>query len=54
MEDLRGRIDWLYKKGIGEDDIRKEIFGEEGFICEATQQQFSSLNMIKSFLRKHG
>lgn len=54
LEELRGRIDWLYKKGLGADDIRKEIFGEEGFICNATQQQFSSLNMVKSFLKKYG
>lgn len=49
-----GRIDELYNKGVGVEQIRKEIFGEEGFICEATQQQFSSLNLVKSFLRKYG
>jgi ribonuclease/clavin/mitogillin len=53
LEEVGGRIDELYNKGVGADDIRKEIFGEEGFICEATQQQFSSLNFVKSFLRKH-
>lgn len=53
LEELGGRIDELYNKGMGDDDIRKEIFGDEGFICQATQQQFSSLNMVKSFLRKY-
>jgi len=53
LEELGGKIDVLYNKGMVPGDIRKEIFGEEGFICEATQQQFSSLNMVKSFLRKH-
>ncbi|MBN1375314.1 MAG: MBL fold metallo-hydrolase [Dehalococcoidia bacterium] len=53
LEELGGRIDGLYNKGMSYDEIRKEVFGEEGFICDATQQQFSSLSMVKSFLRKY-
>jgi ribonuclease/clavin/mitogillin len=53
LGDLGARIDGLYEKGMSADEIRKEVFGDEGIICEATQQQFSSLNMVKSFLRKY-
>ncbi len=51
LEDIGGRIETLYHSGMSPDDIRKELFGEEGFICEATQRQFSSLNLVKSFLK---
>jgi hypothetical protein len=54
LEELGGRIDELYNKGMSADQIRQEIFGEEGPICEFTQQQFSSLNLVRSFLKKHG
>lgn len=53
LEDLNRKIDELYVRGMTDDQIRQQIFGAEGIIAEATQQQFSSLNMVKSFLRKY-
>lgn len=50
LEEVRGKIEALHHSGMGSDDIRKKLFGEESFICEATQHQFSSLNFVKSFL----
>jgi ribonuclease/clavin/mitogillin len=52
--ELEEKIDKLYQKGMNADQIKKEIFPVDGIITEATQQQFSSLNMVKSFLRKYG
>jgi len=52
LEDVGGRIDDLSANGSSPDDIGKEVFGDEGMICEATQRQFSSFNFVKSFLRK--
>jgi endoribonuclease LACTB2 len=54
LKETGKRIEDLYLSGMKAGDIRKEVFGDEAFICEATQQQFSSLNMVKSFLRKYG
>jgi ribonuclease/clavin/mitogillin len=54
LDDLGSRIDTLYNKGMEPERIRDEIFGEESPLAEFTQQQFSSLNMIRSFLRKYG
>jgi hypothetical protein len=52
LEDLGSRIEGLCDKGLGIEQIRREVFSEEGLIAEMTQQQFSSLNMVKSFLKK--
>jgi len=53
LEELGGKIVKLYQTGMTADRIRDQIFGAENIIAEATQQQFSSLNMVKSFLRKY-
>jgi glyoxylase-like metal-dependent hydrolase (beta-lactamase superfamily II) len=53
LEETGERIVSLYGSGMTPDNIRKELFGKEGMICEATQHQFSSLNFVKSFLRKY-
>jgi ribonuclease/clavin/mitogillin len=53
LEELGTRVEELYNKGWNVEQIRQEIFGEEGLIAEVTQQQFSSLNMVKSFLKKY-
>jgi glyoxylase-like metal-dependent hydrolase (beta-lactamase superfamily II) len=52
LEGLGSRIEGLYNKGLGIEHIRQEVFGEEGPIAEWTQQQFSSLNLVKSFLKR--
>lgn len=52
LEKLGTRVEGLYNDGMGIEHIRQEVFGEEGLIAEMTQQQFSSLNLVKSFLKK--
>jgi len=52
--ELEEKIDKLYSKGLNAGQIKKEIFPVDGPITEMTQQQFSSLNMVKSFLKKYG
>jgi len=52
LEDTGERIESLAGRGMSPDEIRKEVLGEEGFIFEATEHQFSSLNFVKSFLKK--
>lgn len=52
LEELGSKIERLYNEGKDADRIRLEIFGDEGPIAGFTQQQFSSVNMVKSFLRK--
>jgi endoribonuclease LACTB2 len=52
LEELGSKIERLYNEGKDVDSIREELFGAEGPIAELTQQQFSSVNMVKSFLRK--
>jgi ribonuclease/clavin/mitogillin len=52
LEELGKRVESLYDKGTELEQIRQEVFGEEGLIAEMTQQQFSSLNLVKSFLKK--
>jgi len=54
LEELGGKIDGLYNQGMNADQIRQQIFGPEGPIAELTQQQFSSVNLVRSFLRKNG
>jgi ribonuclease/clavin/mitogillin len=53
LEGLGTRVEELYNKGMELEHIRQEVFGQEGLIAEMTQQQFSSLNLVKSFLKKH-
>lgn len=52
LEELGGRIEELYNKGMDVEQIRQDLFGPEGPIAELTQQQFSSVNLVKSFLGK--
>jgi glyoxylase-like metal-dependent hydrolase (beta-lactamase superfamily II) len=52
LEEMGTRVEGLYNMGMGIEHIRQEIFGEEGLIAEMTHQQFSSLNLVKSFLKK--
>lgn len=54
LEELGGKIEALCNRGMDAEQISREVFGPEGPIAELTQQQFSSLNMVKSFLRKDG
>ena len=53
LEDLGKRVEALYKKGLNTAAIRQQIFGEEAPNAQRTQQQFSSENMVKSFLRRY-
>ena len=50
LEDLGARIKALQQKGLNTTEIRQEVFGEENPIAQQTQHQFSSENMIRSFL----
>ena len=54
LEGLGGRIEDLHRKGMTPEEIREQIFGEENPAAERTQQQFSSVNMIMSFLKVPG
>jgi glyoxylase-like metal-dependent hydrolase (beta-lactamase superfamily II) len=51
LEELGQKIIELHDKGLSPAEIVKQIFGNEAPIAEFTQQQFSSLNMVKSFLK---
>jgi glyoxylase-like metal-dependent hydrolase (beta-lactamase superfamily II) len=53
LEALGRQIEELHKTGLTIEAIRQEIFGEENPSAQRTQQQFSSENMIRSFLRRH-
>ena len=53
LMELGNRVDALYNKGMPPERIMQEIFGAESMLAELTQNQFSSLNMVKSFLRKY-
>jgi glyoxylase-like metal-dependent hydrolase (beta-lactamase superfamily II) len=53
LMELGNRVDALYNKGMPPEQIMQEIFGAESMLAELTQNQFSSLNMVKSFLRKY-
>jgi hypothetical protein len=46
-------VEELHSRGMDTEQVRQEIFGVEGIIAEMTQQQFSSLNIVKSFLKKN-
>jgi glyoxylase-like metal-dependent hydrolase (beta-lactamase superfamily II) len=51
LEDLGQKVMELHDKGLSPADIVKQIFGNEAPIAELTQQQFSSLNLVKSLLK---
>jgi glyoxylase-like metal-dependent hydrolase (beta-lactamase superfamily II) len=51
LEDLGRKVTELHDKGLSPTEIMKQIFGNEAPLAEFTQQQFSSLNMVKSFLK---
>jgi glyoxylase-like metal-dependent hydrolase (beta-lactamase superfamily II) len=51
LEDLQQKVMELHDKGLSAAEIMKQIFGTEAPLAEFTQQQFSSLNMVKSFLK---
>jgi glyoxylase-like metal-dependent hydrolase (beta-lactamase superfamily II) len=51
LEDLGLKVTELHDQGLSPAEIVKQIFGNEAPIAELTQQQFSSLNMVKSFLK---
>jgi hypothetical protein len=53
LEELGGKIVDLYQKGKSVERIKEEIFGPEDMFAQMTQQQFSSLNMVKSFLKNY-
>jgi len=51
LEDLGQKVMELYGKGLAPVEIMKQIFVDEDPLAEFTQQQFSSLNLIKSYLK---
>jgi glyoxylase-like metal-dependent hydrolase (beta-lactamase superfamily II) len=51
LEDLGHKVMELHDRGLSPEEIMKQIFGNEAPLAEFTQQQFSSLNMVKSFLK---
>jgi glyoxylase-like metal-dependent hydrolase (beta-lactamase superfamily II) len=51
LESLGRRIEVLYEKGRTVSEIRLEVFGEEDPISKFTQNQFSTENMVRSFLK---
>jgi glyoxylase-like metal-dependent hydrolase (beta-lactamase superfamily II) len=51
LEDLGQKVMELHDRGLSPEEIMKQIFGNEAPLAEFTQQQFSSLNMVKSFLK---
>lgn len=52
LEELGGKIMELSRQGLSPEQIVQHIFGSESPMAEPTQQQFSSLNLVKSFLRR--
>lgn len=53
LQELEIQIGSLYSQGLSVEQIKQRIFPVDGIIEEATQHQFSSLNMVKSFLKNH-
>jgi glyoxylase-like metal-dependent hydrolase (beta-lactamase superfamily II) len=51
LEDLGREVTELHKKGLSPAEIVQQIFGNESPLAELTQQQFSSLNLVKSLLK---
>lgn len=52
LEKLGEEVVRLHRQGCPPEEIRQRIFGEESALAAPTQLQFSSLNLIKSFLKK--
>jgi hydroxyacylglutathione hydrolase len=52
LEDVGQKVMELNYKGLSPAEIVQQTFGNESPLAELTQQQFSSLNLIKSFLKK--
>jgi len=52
LVELGQKVIELHDRGLSPEEIVKQIFGNEAPIAEWTQQQFSSLNIVKSFLTK--
>jgi glyoxylase-like metal-dependent hydrolase (beta-lactamase superfamily II) len=52
LEELGRKIIELNRNGLSSAEITRQIFGSEDLFAEFTQQQFSSLNMVKSFLKE--
>ena len=51
LEDLGHRVMELNDKGLSPVESRQQIFGDESIMAELTQQQFSSENLVKSYLK---
>jgi glyoxylase-like metal-dependent hydrolase (beta-lactamase superfamily II) len=51
LEDLGHKVMELSNKGLSPTEIVQQIFGNEPPLAEFTQQQFSSLNLVKSLLK---
>lgn len=51
LEELGQKVMELHDKGLSPAEIIKQIFGNEAPLAEFTQQQFSSLNIVKSYLK---
>ncbi len=52
LEDLGRKITELNRNGLSSVEITQQIFGSDDVFAEFTQQQFSSLNVVKSFLKE--
>ena len=51
LEDIAQKVTELHNKGLSPAEIVKQVFGNESPLAEWTQQQFSSLNLVKSLLK---
>ncbi len=51
LEELGQKVMELHGKGLSPLDIVKEIFGGEYELADFTQQQFSALNLVKSYIK---
>ena len=51
LEDLGYRVIELADKGLSPTETRQQIFGDETPLSELTQQQFSSKNLVESYLK---
>ena len=52
LEDMGHKVMELSNKALSPAEIVQQIFGKESPLAELTQQQFSSLNVVKSFLER--
>ncbi len=51
LEELGHKVKELAGKGLSPAQIRQQIFGDENPMSETTQGQFSSENLVKTFLK---